>query len=90
MPNPSIPRKIRLPSGYTCQLRGKTGTRTAEIILQGVFNANWNCFIFDVEATGFYDLYFDVNGGSNYTKDSVWSGTYGNLVDGYDFGASLG
>ena len=84
------PTKIRFPAaGYTAQLRGITGTRTAGIILQGAYNAGWDMHVFQILVTGLYDLWFDIAGGSNYSKDSIWSGTGGKICFGEDFAESL-
>ena len=82
--------KIRLPAiDYTAQLRGVTGKSTAGITLQATYNAGWDMYLFSVLVTGLYELWFDVAGGSNYSKDSIWSGSGGKIVFGEDFALSL-
>ena len=67
--------KIRLPgSGYSTQLRGVAGTRTAGITLTGTYNAGWDMYLFNLLITGVYELWYDTTGGSTYSKDAVWSG----------------
>lgn len=81
---------IRLPdSGYTAQLRGVTGTITAGITINGSYNADWDAHVFQVETSGLYELWVDPAGGSTYSKDSIWSGSYGKVKLGYDFAESL-
>ena len=85
-----VPVKLRLPaSGYTAQLRGVAGTVTAGITLTGSYQSGWDMFVFDVDTSGLYELWVDPNGGSTYSKDSIWSGASGKLILGYDFALSL-
>jgi len=79
------PVKIPLPnSSYSAQLRGVTGKNTEGIIIQGSYDANWDMYVFNVDISGPYELYVDPAGGTNYTKDSVWSGPTGKWVPGQD------
>lgn len=85
-----LPVKLRLAaSGYTAQLRGKTGTVTAGITLNGSYQSGWDMFVFDVAKSGLYDLWVDPNGGTTYSKDSIWSGSSGKGILGKDFFDSL-
>lgn len=79
------PVYIVLAEGSSCQLRGVTGTLTEGQVIQGQWNANWQAFFFDVEISGAYELWFDPNGGTSYSKDSTWSGATGKWVPGQDF-----
>jgi len=78
--------RIRLPqSTYSAQLRGVAGTRTEGQTIQGVYNATYDMHEFAVTVTGRYELWVDVNGGSNYSKDSGWGGLDGKILPGDDF-----
>ncbi len=86
------PVRINLPdSTYTAQLRGKTGTRTAGLIVQGTWNGSSSIrsFEFSVTVSGRYDLYVDPAGGTSYAKQSTWGKTLGKIVTGTDFGTLL-
>ncbi len=88
MPN-STPVKVRLPlSTYSAQLIGITGTSTAGITLSATYKASWDAHFFDVLISGPYDLWVDPAGGSNYSKDSNWSGSTGKVILGGDYGVS--
>jgi len=89
MANPTKVRIASSGSGYTAQLRGVAGTNTAGIVLQGTYQSGWDMHVFDVLVSGPYELWFDPNGGSTYSKDSVWSGSTGKLVFGQDMIDSL-
>ena len=85
-----VPVKLRLPdSGYTAQLRGKAGKVTAGITLTGVYQSSWDMYFFDVLISGPYDLWVDPNGGTTYSKDSIWSGATGKGIFGQDIFDSL-
>ena len=86
----NVPFLIRLPdSGYTAQLRGVAGSGTDGVTVQGTYDSNWDAYVFDMETSGLYELWVDPNGGSTYSKDSIYSGDYGNLVFGWDMAQSL-
>jgi hypothetical protein len=77
----SIPYRIRMASSsYTAQLRGKTATRTAGLTIQGSYSTTFNAHEFVVTKDGYYDLWFDAAGGTNYVKDAAWSGSAGKYV----------
>lgn len=86
----SVNYLIRLPdSGYTAQLRGVSGTVTDGETVNGVYDSNWDAFVFNMEKSGLYELWVDPAGGSTYSKDSIVSGSYGKVILGYDFAESL-
>lgn len=79
------PYRINLAgSGYTAQLRGKAGTRTAGLVVTGTYKSALKSHEFKVAVTGPYDLYVDATGGTSYIKDSNWSGTSGKDIYGTD------
>jgi hypothetical protein len=76
-----VPYRIRMPnSTYSAQLRGKTGDRSAGITLPGTYSSTFKAHQFNVSVSGRYDLWFDANGGTNYSKDASWSGQYGKYI----------
>jgi hypothetical protein len=79
------PVRIRMAdSSYSARMIGATGTRTEGIILQGLYNAYYRSHQFNVQATGKYELWIDVAGGSNYSKDATFGGGYGKMISGAD------
>ena len=78
----TVPYRIRMvDSTYTAQLRGVAGTRTAGLTITGTWDGtNFHSHEFDVTVDGRYNLYYDPAGGSNYIKDSQWSGDYGKFI----------
>lgn len=83
------PVKIPLESGASAQLRGISGTATEDIVLNGTYNEGWQCHIFQVLISGPYELWIDPLGGTDYVKDSAWSGATGKFVPGQDLIDSL-
>ena len=71
-------------SSYTARLKGVPGTSTDGEVIQGVYNATYDMHEFAITKTGRYELWFDPNGGTNYTKDSEWGGADGKLLLGDD------
>lgn len=80
-----VPYRIRMAdSTYTAQLRGKSSTRTDGLTIQGSYSNTFKAHEFDITISGYYDLWFDAAGGSNYSKDAAWSGSNGKfIVTGY-------
>jgi len=75
------PKLIRMVnSGYSAQLRGVSGTRTAGVTLTGSYKSNFKAHQFDVVLTGEYELWIDPAGGTNFSKDSGWSYSNGQLI----------
>lgn len=79
------PVYIAIAEGSSCQLRGVSGTLTHGEVIQGVWNANWKSYFFDVQISGAYELWVDPAGGTSYSKDATWSGATGKWVPGQDF-----
>lgn len=76
----SVKYRIRMAdSTYTAQLRGHGG-RTSGLTIQGSYSTTFRAHEFSVLKEGYYDLWFDINGGSNYSKDASWSGTDGKFI----------
>lgn len=81
----TTPYRVRLAgSGYSAQLRGVTGTRTAGVTVQGAYTDQLNMHSFSVATEGYYTLWYDVNGGSTYTMDSRWAPVAGKYIPGPD------
>lgn len=73
-------------STYTAQLRGQSGgnSQSSGQTVQGVYNSTINRHVFDIEKSGFYKLYVDPAGGSNYSLDATYSGISGKWFVGTD------
>jgi len=63
-------------STYTAKLIGLSGTNTGGNSYTGTYDIDFNSHYFDVVETGWYNMYFDENGGSSYSLDSGWSPRY--------------
>lgn len=86
----SVPYRIVMPSStYSAQLRGITGTRTEGITITGSYSSTFKAHVFTVSVEGRYDLYYDASGGSTYTKDTGWSGSYGKFIAVGDFNEAI-
>lgn len=81
----TVPYRIRMAaSTYTAQLKGTSGTRTAGLTIQGTYSSTFKAHEFTITISGYYDLWYDAAGGSNYAKDAAWSGSNGKfIVTGY-------
>ena len=76
-----VPYRIRMPSEtYSAQLRGVTGTRAAGLTISGSYSATFKAHQFTVTIAGYYDLWFDAAGGTNFSKDASWSGANGKFI----------
>lgn len=76
----AVEYRIRMAeSTYTAQLRGASG-RTSGITINGVYNSTFRAHEFSVLYEGYYELWFDINGGTTYTLDSDWSGDNGKFI----------
>ena len=76
--------RVPRPTGYTVQLRGKAGTPTAAITLNGTYQATFKAYAFDVLISGLYDLYEDPAGGSAYVQMVDWDDGNSKWVEGSD------
>jgi hypothetical protein len=77
----TVPYRIRMPSStYSAQLKGKTGTRTTGLTISGSYSSTFKAHQFTVVIAGYYDLWFDAAGGTNYSKDASWSGSDGKFI----------
>ena len=86
----AVPIRIVMPnSSYSAQLRGVSGTRTAGITIQGTYSAQMLAHVFYVTTGGRYDLYLDATGGTNYSKDSNYSGTNGKDFNNSNFADAI-
>lgn len=77
----TVPYRIRMAaSTYTAQLKGVSGTRTTGLTIQGTYSSTFKAHEFTITIAGYYDLWYDAAGGSNYAKDAAWSGANGKFV----------
>lgn len=82
----SVPYRIVMPgSTYSAQLRGVSGTRTSGLTITGGYSSTFKAHVFIVSVEGRYNLYYDASGGSTYTLDTGWSGSYGKYISVGDF-----
>ena len=72
--------KIPLPSTYSAEVRGVTGSTSEGETVSGAYNATDKLFHFNIDLTGRYKLYFSPTGGTPTTLDVLWSGTYGRFL----------
>jgi len=63
-------------STYSARLVGLSGTSTESYSILGSYDSNKRSHAFSIQKTGWYNLYFDVNGGTNWTLDSDWGTRY--------------
>ena len=65
-------------STYSAQLRGIAGIGdddAAGLTIQGVYDSQVQRHVFLVSVTGYYQLWYDAAGGSNYIRDAIYDGT---------------
>ena len=72
--------KIPLPSTYSAELRGVSGSTSEGETVSGSYNTTDKLFHFNIDLTGRYKLYFSPTGGTPTTLDVLWSGTYGRFL----------
>ena len=63
-------------STYTAKLVGMSGTNTVGNTYTGTYDSDANSHYFDVVESGWYNMYFDVAGGTNWSLDLEWSPRY--------------